>query len=304
VVNSLRTHRIKPNQFTMTPNIYKQIAYAGGLPMIAVVVALATDSVGFDGGPNPWCFLVDADWLEWTFFYGPICIMTACACFFMACVIYTISKRLVGQSNPCPENAQGNQRVASRRAFNRFVQYNKRPLVFIIMGIVWFIFLISNKLDSEVKKDEYEEAMMDLGRNLLTDPSFTGKTPELRPNFGLEIGLVIVVPGLGLFAIAVYGFNIVLYQKWRSFFENNCMLQSSMTERGSRGSLAFNNSSIRFDDVGSTCTETRSQTGSRGASGIKGQVAATRPPELAEISFRDGGNGSSDGSGDQPSDLL
>ncbi len=111
VMNLLRTHRIKPNVFTM-PTIYKQLAFTSGFSITPVVVALATDSVGFVGGPNPWCFIVDNKWLAWTFFYGPICLMVICSLSCMGIVIYTISKHLVSsQAQPSGNAAEASKRV-------------------------------------------------------------------------------------------------------------------------------------------------------------------------------------------------
>ena len=88
-------------------------------------------------------------------------------------------------------------------------------LIHLLVGLVWFAFLIANKLDSETKSDAYEDSMADLGSCLifselgLGPPDYPGLAcgdiPALRPNYALTIGLVIVVSGIGLFAIVVNG---------------------------------------------------------------------------------------------------
>jgi hypothetical protein len=143
VINSLRTHRVKPNRFTITPAIYKQLAFAGGLPAVCIAAALSTGSIGFAGGPVPFCNMASGEpWLEWVFFYGPISVMVVVACTLMGAVIWTITTRLSDDTNTrSPATPRGGDipASASKRAFLRFLTYNKRPLIFVISKFRFFL---------------------------------------------------------------------------------------------------------------------------------------------------------------------
>ena len=179
--------------------------------------------------------------MEWTFFYGPMCAMVLVTLILMVVVIVTITCRL---SRTSPTDQQGG---ASKRAFLRFIKYNKRPLLFVGMGLVWFVFLLANKLDAETKVDVYEDALVEFGtcliRVALGVPGLDcGTTPSTRPFFGLTVGLVVCVPGLGLYAIVVYGFNIVLFDKWKTFLTEGFVVPMEMSM------ASIERKSVRFSE--------------------------------------------------------
>jgi hypothetical protein len=164
---------------------------------------------------------------------------------------------------------------------------------------VWFTFLIANKLDGETKQDDYVASLTELSICLIqkeVNPEEyasidCGVTPKVRPSYGLEIGLVFIVPGLGLFAIGVYGFNITLYQKWKAFFLNNCRV-SQAQERGSMyGESSVPTASSQLGRAGSGVG--RKNEGAAGGEvrppssvGMQFSTAASSPPVSGENSSR------------------
>ncbi len=222
---------------------------------MAIAVAAGTDSIGFSGGPLPWCNHTGEMWMEWTFFYGPMCGMVVVTLILMVVVIVAITCRLL-RNSPTDQHGGG----ASKRAFLRFIQYNKRPLMFVGMGLVWFIFLLANKLDAEIKGDIYEDGLVEFGTCLIRVafgvPGLDcGEKPVTRPFFGLTVGLVICVPGLGLYAIVVYGFNIVLFDKWKAFLTEGFVIPMDKSIRFSewrpRKSVAFSEKNGRRSSAAS-----------------------------------------------------
>ena len=114
------------------------------------------------------------------------------------------------------------------------------------MGLIWFVFLLASKLDGENFESDYEESLIVLSACLVNaelnenSTSMCGKTPKLRPSFGLEVALVVVVPGLGLFAMMTYGVNFTLfYTKSGKRFSSADALKQSKTTRMNSSEAQF-----------------------------------------------------------------
>lgn len=178
-------------------------------------IAAATNSMGYDPSLSvPSCFVMsrDEDWIIYATYYGPSIVGNGLALCMMAIAIVKINQ-VFHRNTVFADGAERASTMGQVRGMQKFVRYNIRPLLFIVL--VGFVGLYSSgvKFYYEDKQDQIAHSSKKFIRCLLqvgaTDPDGAakacGEVPDTRPDHDVMLVAILQICAIGALPLLIYG---------------------------------------------------------------------------------------------------